>query len=458
MKIYVKTYGCQMNERDSEMVAVLLTRHGHLAVDRENEADVIIINTCSVRGKAEDKALGKLRLMVLTKREYPNRIVGAMGCMVQRLGRDILKKVPGLDFAVGTHRLALVPAIVGQVVAGRGPVIDTAVEEMVSDPDTHRPDGPSAFINILYGCDRYCSYCVVPYVRGHEWSRPARDVIEETRLLVAHGVREVTLLGQSVMSYGRVTNVWEPADRSPLSLTEPLPRLLEALTGVEGLRRVRFTSGHPSGCTAELARAMASLPAVCEHLHLPLQTGSDRILKLMNRGYTVQDYRDAVARLRAATPTLELTTDIILGYPTETEDDFQQTAAFMNEIGFANAYIFKYNPRPGTPAALLPDDVSDDEKARRNRILLDDQDRRGLEIYGRCIGHEVEVLVEGRSPRNDVRWSGRTRTNMIVVFDDAPGLAPGVMATVDVASARPQTLYGRVVRVDGSDGVLNHAR
>lgn len=448
MKFLIKTYGCQMNERDSEAAAALLLAHGHERAAGEADADLIIVNTCSVRDKAENKALGKLHLMAASKRERPGRLVGVMGCMVQRMKETVFRKVPGLDFAVGTHRLANLPQVLDRVRQTNTPVLEADDSRQEGEaPAGHIVEGAgvSRFVNILLGCNRRCAYCVVPFVRGSEWSRPASEVVEEVRQLAAAGIREVTLLGQSVMAYGQVQAVWPDGHRSPLGFREPLARLLEAVCGVEGIRRVRFTSGHPSGCTAELARAIAELPAVCEHLHLPLQSGSDRILERMNRGYTSDDYRRAVERLRAAAPDMAFTTDIIVGFPTETEEDFQATRRLMEEIQFDNSFIFKYSPRPGTPAAGWTDDVPDGEKARRNQVLLVDQDRHGLARNSRQIGRDVEVLVEGVSLRSQSRWAGRTRANMTMVFEPKAGINPGSLVSVRVTRVMPQTLYGDVL-------------
>ncbi|MDO9541659.1 MAG: tRNA (N6-isopentenyl adenosine(37)-C2)-methylthiotransferase MiaB [Kiritimatiellia bacterium] len=445
-KVHIKTYGCQMNERDSEMIAVLLQRHGYALAERESQADAVIVNTCSVRAKAEDKAIGKLRMLIAARQEHPDRIVGVVGCMVQRLKEELFRKVPGLDFAVGTHVLARVPAILAAVRETHRPILDVASDDDPYDGHTHTPGEISAYVNILFGCDRHCAYCVVPEVRGGEWSRPARDVIAEVRQLVEHGVKEVTLLGQSIMAYGRQTNVWGAAEHSPRGFTEPLPRLLEALNDIPGLGRLRFTSGHPCGCSAELARAFAELPAVCEHLHLPVQSASDRILKLMRRGYTTDDYRAAVRRLREAAPRIVLSTDVIVGFPTETPEEFDLTRAFLEEIGFDNVYIFKYNPRPGTLAAQWRDDVSAGEKLRRNHALLEDQGRRSQAFHQTFAGQTCEVLVEGPSLRNRARWSGRTRRNILAVFEAVPGLKAGDLVTVRVTRATAQALYGKIER------------
>ncbi|MBT3192469.1 MAG: tRNA (N6-isopentenyl adenosine(37)-C2)-methylthiotransferase MiaB [Verrucomicrobia bacterium] len=445
MKFFIKTYGCQMNVRDSQSVEVLLERHGLERARSEAQADLIIVNTCSVRGKAEDKAIGKLGILAASKREHPERLVGAMGCMVQRLRESLFERVPKLDFAVGTRRFASIPAILDFIQSGQKHVLDVGTEDENFEALTGHEEGAlSAFVNVLFGCDRRCAYCIVPDVRGREWSRPGESIVQEVTSLARSGVKEVTLLGQSVMMYGRRNPVWPDESRSPRGFVEPFIRLLEAVCGIEGIRRVRFTSSHPSGCTAELAEAMKALPALCPHLHLPLQSGSDRVLKRMRRGYLSADYRAAVERLRDAVPELAITTDIIVGFPSETAAEFEETRTFMETIGFDNAFVFKYSPRPGTPAAAWEDDVSDDEKLRRNKVLLDDQDQRGRRLNEQLVGNVVEVMVEGESLRNSARWSGRSRTNKIVVFDPVPGCEVGDLIRVRIDRAMPQTLYGSI--------------
>lgn len=445
MNFYIKTYGCQMNERDSEAVSALLARHDYSHVDDESEAEIVIVNTCSVRGKAEHKALGKLGLLVAGKHDYSCRIVGAMGCMVQRLKSDIFEKVPGLDFAIGTHSLSRLPGVLDLVLTGSGHILDAGEsEERFDDLCGHMTGSTSTFVNILLGCDRKCTYCVVPHVRGKEWSRPADRIVEEIKRFVSDGGMEVTLLGQSVMSYGRRNGVWPDDYVSARGFKEPLSRLLEAAGEIEGLKRIRFTSSHPSGCTRELARAVAELQAVCEHLHLPFQSGSDRILKMMRRGYTTDDYRRAVELFREAVPGIAITTDVIVGFPSETIEDFEMTRRFMEEIGFDNSFIFKYSSRPDTHAVEWDDDVPADEKMRRNKVLLTEQDTRGLAINRTLIGNIVEVLVEGVSLRNSSRWSGRTRTNKIVVFEPVAGMTSGDLVSVRIERAMAQTLYGQL--------------
>jgi tRNA-2-methylthio-N6-dimethylallyladenosine synthase len=445
VKFHIKTYGCQMNERDSEAARALLTQHGFQETRHESSADIVIVNTCSVRGKAEDKALGKLGLLVATKRDHPQRIVGAIGCVVQRLKDGIVQKIPGLDFAVGTHRLASLPDIVSRVLSDKHPIVNASEDpDHTVDLSMHCSEAISAFVNILQGCNRRCAYCVVPSVRGNEWSRPADKIVAEIRDLVRQRVKEVTLLGQSVMSYGRQNNAWPESCQSPRGFKEPFTRLLEAVNDIEGLARIRFTSGHPSGCTEELARAMSELPAVCEHLHLPLQSGSDRILKMMRRGYTTEEYRQAVGRIRSVVPNITVTTDIIVGFPAETLDDFDMTRRFMDEIGFDNAFVFKYSPRPDTKAAELKDDVCQSEKLKRNKILLADMDARGIRTNANIIGKRVEVLVEGKSLKNPARLAGRTRTNKMVVFPANNETKAGDIVNVEIERTTVQTLYGKM--------------
>lgn len=432
-----------MNERDSEMMAVMLQRAGFHIIDRESAADIIIVNTCSVRAKAEDKALGKLRLLVAgRKKERKQLVIGAAGCMVQRMKNDILRKVHGLDFAVGTSRLATIGDTIQKVLTGRQRIIDTTTGSPVCKINTHFENKASAFINVLYGCNRHCSYCVVPEVRGNEWSREAHEIIAEAAELARGGTKEITLLGQSILSYGRINQVWQREQKSKRGFVEPFPCLLEALDSINGLKRLRFMSSHPSGCTDELARAYSELPTVCPHIHLPLQSGSDRILKLMKRGYTTEEYRAAITRLRRLVPHIAVTTDFIVGFPSETEEDFNLTCAFIEEIGFSNAFIFKYSPRPDTRAAELNDDVSEAGKIRRNHILLEEQNRRSLKMNQLLLGRECEVLVGGRSKRNPNRWSGRTDTNILAVFEKPAGCRPGEFVRIKIDRAEAQTLYG----------------
>jgi tRNA-2-methylthio-N6-dimethylallyladenosine synthase len=449
VKFLLHTYGCQMNVRDAEAVTAGLEAAGHLQAVDEDDADLILVNTCSVRGKAEDKAVGKLGLLCAGKRQAPQRLVGVMGCMAQRRGAALLKKIPQLDLVLGTRQQQALPELLARLARGERGIVqldDPAATPRVSQ--AHRSGAISAFVSVLLGCNRRCAYCVVPDVRGAEYSRPAKDILEEVRQLAADGVREITLLGQSVMNYGRSNPVWDRSPpHSPGGYREDFPRLLEAVSAIAGIRRLRFTSGHPSGCTDELIRAMRDLPHVCPHLHLPVQAGSDRILGLMRRGYTAAHYLDVVGRLRAAMPCFALTSDVIVGFPTETEADFEDTRRLLQAAAFDNTFIFKYSPRPGTPAAAMPDDVSTAEKVRRNQILLADQDILGQRLNDALLHQNLDVLVEGVSLRNRQRWSGRSPGNKIVLFDPHPSLAVGDLVSVQITRAAAQTLYGDLVGV-----------
>lgn len=448
MTFFVRTYGCQMNVRDAEAVAMLLIRHGLVRVEEETQADLVLVNTCSVRGKAEEKAIGKLGMLAAAKRKRPGRIVGVMGCMVQRMQQELFTRIDGLDFAVGPRRFSRIPALLDRILAGERHLLDVGVgDEDLEALEGHSEGDVSAFVNILLGCDRRCAYCIVPDVRGPEWSRPAESVIAEVASLVQAGVKEVTLLGQSVMRYGLKNPAWlAEAKPSPRGFQEPFVRLLEAVGESTGIERLRFTSSHPSGCTTELAQAMREIRAVCPHLHLPLQSGADAVLHRMRRGYTAADYLAAVMRLRTAVPSLAVTTDVIVGFPGETEENFEETRRVMEQAGFDNAFIFKYSPRPGTPAAAWEDDVTEEEKKRRNQVLLDDQDRRSLQINERLVGGTQRVLAEGVSLRNTDRWSGRTGGNKIVVFEPDASCRTGDLVTVQIEQAMPQTLYGTLIK------------
>ena len=450
MKFLVHTYGCQMNVRDSEAVEALLVAAGHERAASEAEAEVVIVNSCTVRQKAEEKAVGKAGNLIAAK-----KVTGLMGCAVKRMGADVFRRLPKLDFAVGPRRFGLVPRLIDRVVnGGEHGILEVGDDEVPTGMDAHTdlPGGAAAFqsyVTVLLGCDNRCSYCIVPDVRGHEYSRPAREVVAEVGALARRGVSEVCLLGQSVLRYGVRNPAWDERDApSPGGYTEAFPRLLEAISAIPGIKRIRFTSAHPKGCTDELIRAFREFPQVCRHLHLPVQSGSDRILAEMGRRYTREEYLAAVRALREFDPEFSVTTDVIVGYPGETEEDFEATRSLMDEAGFDNSFVFKYSQRPGTRSAMLPDDVPTEEKERRNQVLLDDQERRGQMRNERLVGTVREVLAEGPSKRNAARWSGRDGGNRIVVWDAAPGAAqppPGTQVGVRVTEAHPQVLVGEAI-------------
>ena len=436
MKFLVHTYGCQMNVRDSEAVEAMLLAAGHTKATGEDDAELVIVNSCTVRQKAEEKAVGKTGNLCAA-----GKLTGLMGCAVKRLGEDVFKRLPKLDFAVGPRAIGLIPKIIAD---GRYPRLELGDDMMSQALASHVEGGVQAFVTILVGCDNRCSYCIVPDVRGHEYSRPAREVVAEVRALVENGVKEVCLLGQSVLRYGVRNPAWFESDPpSPGGYREAFPRLLEALAAIPDLKRIRFTSAHPKGCTDELMRAYREFPQVCRHLHLPVQSGSDRILEDMGRHYTRAEYLAAVAKLREFDPEFALTTDVIVGYPGETEADFEATRSLMQEAGFDNSFVFKYSPRPGTRSAAKPDDVPKAEKERRDQVLLADQEARGLARNSRLVGTVREVMVEGPSKRNKARFSGRDSGNRIVVWDvspDSPPLRTGEMVKLRIIDAHAQIL------------------
>ena len=419
-----------MNVRDSEAVEALLEAAGHVKAAGEDDADVVIINSCTVRQKAEEKAVGKTGYLCST-----GKVVGLMGCAVKRMGDDVFKRLPKLSFAVGPRRFGLIPKILAE---GRYPCLEIGDDEVPDGLDAHpvtRRAGTFAavqsYVTVMIGCDNRCSYCIVPDVRGHEWCRPADEIVAEVRSLAEHGVKEVCLLGQSVLRY-----------RSADGLS--FPALLRRLQEIDGLARIRFTSAHPNGCTDELLAAYRDCPKVCRHIHLPVQSGSDRVLADMGRRYTRAQYLAAVAKLRDFDPEIAVTTDVIVGYPGETEDDFEATRTLLDEAGIDNSFVFKYSPRPGTRAAALPDDVPQEEKERRDQVLLADQERRGLMRNERLVGTIRDVMVEGPSKRNKARLAGRDSGNRIVVWGcaDSADYSIGSIVRLRIVEAHPQILVG----------------
>lgn len=424
-----------MNVRDSEAVESLMIAAGHEKATSEDDAEVVVINSCTVRQKAEEKAVGKSGNMIAA-----GKITGMMGCAVKRMGEDIFKRLPKLHFAVGPRAFGLIPKIVSE---GKYPVLELGEDVVPVGMDAHVDTGWQSFVTVLLGCDNRCSYCIVPDVRGHEYSRPAKEVIAEVAALAKRGVKEVCLLGQSVLRYGIRNKAWDDAEG------EAFPRLLRALNEIEGLERIRFTSAHPKGCTDELIQVYKDCPKVCRHLHLPVQSGSDRVLSEMGRRYTRAEYLAAVAKLREFDPEFAVTTDVIVGYPGETAEDFEATRTLMEEAGFDNAFIFKYSPRPGTRSAALEDDVSKEEKERRDQVLLADQELRGQKRNDRLVGTVREVLFEGPSKRKSDRFSGRDSGNRIVVWDKPENCsatpALGDKIKLEILEAHPQILIGRPV-------------
>ena len=444
-----------MNERDSEQVAHSLIARGYERVAHETEADVVLLNTCSVRDMADQKALGKMGMLGRLAKERPHVLFGFLGCMAQARGESLLKNLPHVDLVVGTQKFHRVADYVEELVAKKAArlaiapyqnramddlrfsIVDTAEEpgsqSTIRDQQL-APKQATAFVSVMQGCNMHCTFCIVPQTRGVERSRSIDEIVQEVRELVACGVKEVTLLGQIVNLYGR----HEFPKRDGKS---PFVQLLEAVTEIDGLERLRFTSPHPIGFRDDLIDAISRLPKLAEHVHLPLQSGSNRILKTMHRAYTAEKYIDLVHRIRHAREGVAITTDIIVGFPGETEEDYKKTRDLVEEIQFDNAFVFRYSPRRDTPATEMPDQIDERIKEQRNQDLLrvvNESTRRSGE---RLVGRAVEVLCEGPSKTNPTRLAGRTRTNKIVVFEGGEKLI-GEIVDVQVQRTNGFSLYG----------------
>jgi tRNA-2-methylthio-N6-dimethylallyladenosine synthase len=447
-RIYIKTYGCQMNERDSEQVAQMLLERGHSITVREEEADVVLLNTCSVRDLAEQKALGKMGMLRALSRDRPI-VYGLLGCMAQSRGSALLNELPHLDLVVGTQKFHRVADHVEQAIERkwstrlddvRFSIVD--VDEEANSQRTIRDhvlaeQQVTAFVSVMQGCNMHCTFCIVPFTRGHERSRPLQEIVEEVKSLVAQGVKEVTLLGQIVNLYGRHEFV-------SVDGKSPFVQLLEALQEVSGLERIRFTSPHPIGFRNDLIESFGRLSKLVEHIHLPLQSGSNRILKAMHRTYTAEKFAALVDRIRSLTPTIAITTDMIVGFPGETDDDYARTRELADRVGFDNAFIFKYSKRQGTPAAEMEQQVPDSVKEIRNHDLLELINSWAKRRSEPFVGREVEILCEGPSKTNPSRLTGRTRGNKIVVFEGAP-LHIGTLLNIRIVRSTGYTLYGHPV-------------
>ena len=440
--VFIKTYGCQMNERDSEQVASQLVAKGYALAASEAMADVILLNTCSVRDAAEQKAFGKMQTLAAElRRNRPEVVLGFMGCMAQSRGKELIDRLPDVDLVVGTQKFHRAADYIDEILAGkRDKIVDveeeagsqSTIREHVLGGNGHR--AVSAFVSIMQGCNQYCTFCIVPYTRGEERSRTIGDIVSECRALVSQGVKEITLLGQIVTSYAK-------RDIPVKDGKSPFVQLLEAVHDIDGLERIRFTSPHPKGYGEDLVEAYGRLPRLVESAHIPLQSGSNRMLKLMHRGYTRERFVGIVEKLRTVQPGIGITTDIIVGFPGETEEDFEQTLSLAREVEFENAYIFKYSPRKDTPAANMPEQLPQVVKEERNQRLLQCVNEIGARKYEQFVGRQVEILVEGPSKRNPARMSGRTRCNKIVVFDGSERHRGQVM-DVKVTRAGSFTLYG----------------
>jgi tRNA-2-methylthio-N6-dimethylallyladenosine synthase len=433
-KLHLITYGCQMNEYDSERVAGLLKARQYELTEDERDADVILLNTCAIREKAEDKVFSKLGQLRALKQRRPDLIVGVMGCMAQLHQAEIQRRAPGVDLVFGSPAIARVGDLVEAVRQGRRPVLETGEAPLVKI--TARPPSASrlkAYVTVMEGCEKHCTFCVVPTTRGRERSHPPSAIVDEVRGLAAEGCREVTLLGQTVNAYGR--DLTPPTD---------LAELLARVNEVAGLARIRFTTSNPYNLTPRLVAAVRDVPKVCEYFHLPLQSGSDRVLAAMNRGYTRAEYLGHVDGLRAAVPAIALSTDIIVGFPGETEADFRATLEVAERVAYDNAFVFRYSRRPGTPAADMPDQVPPEVQAERNARLLELTQRTAVNRSRQLAGRTVEVLVDGPSKKNPGELSGRTRCNRVVNFDGRGRVAVGDLVHTVIDEVLPHSLRGRL--------------
>lgn len=427
---YIENFGCQMNVHDSEMLAALLNSEGWTQTSDFMLADAVILNTCSVREKAEQKVFSRFGILKQAKDSRPEVKLVLVGCMARAWGKKLFKRIPYLDIVLGPGRLHRLPECLSRPTWQR-PQIDIDDSAYVFSLSPELVDNPAqtmAWVTIMEGCDNFCSYCIVPYVRGRERSREDTEIIKEIEILVSKGVKEITLLGQNVNSY--------------TGSKDGFPELLRKIHDIDGLLRIRFTTSHPKDMSDQLIETVAELPKVCEYLHFPAQSGSNEMLRLMNRGYTREMYLDRVALINHLVPNVALSSDFMVGFPGETEQDFQDTVSLVESVRYDNIFIFNYNPRPGTRAAELADDVSLSEKTRRLEDLLNLQRQISMERNSALIGSVVEVLVEGDAKRGGDLKMGRSRQNRVVNFTG--DVKAGDLCWVMIESASPNCLYGHV--------------
>ncbi len=432
-KLFIATFGCQMNEYDSQRMAQLL-HNRYLLTERPEDADLILINTCSIREKAENKVYSLAGRYRKLKQKNPNLIIGIGGCVAQQEGERLLKRAPHVDFVFGPQGLYDLPELIKKAEESRtrSLAIDLIRDFQIPYIDAPLPEKNPvrAFVTIMQGCDNFCTYCIVPYVRGREISRPPEEIIAEIRAVVAEGAKDVTLLGQNVNSYGNKNKEYP-------SFAE----LLHMASKVEGLKRLRYTTSHPKDLSTEVMHCFAELEPLCEHLHLPVQSGSSRVLKLMNRRYTRDDYLRKVDELKKICPEITLTTDIIVGFPGETDEDFKHTLSLLKEVEFDQIFAFKYSSRPYTKASQMEDDVDEETKSERLTRVLELQNEIGLNRYRLLEGNKVEVLVEGKSKANENELTGHTRGNHVVNFP-GPAHLIGKFVMVTIERACHHSLRG----------------
>lgn len=431
-KFYIRTYGCQMNELDSEIIIGQLLQRNMTQVEREEEADLLLFNTCSIRDLAERKVMGKLGILSRSKR--PGSIIGVTGCMAMAKKESLFKKIPGVDFILGTNNISDLGEVLDEIIANNTKVIrvENRFEENLNYLIASRADPIKASISIIRGCDKFCTYCVVPYTRGKEVSRPPESIEEECRQLVSQGYKEISLLGQNVNSYGKDQPSWNCLFHD----------LLYRLDRIPGIERIRFLTSHPIDITIELMQAVRDLPSLCEFVHFPFQAGSNRILRKMHRIYTKEQYLEKVALFTNLVPNVSLGTDIIVGFPTETDAEFEETVAMLQQIRYSVAFIFAYSARNGTPAKRWKDDIQEEVKQERLQRLLEIQKQISIEQYADMIGTSVEVLVENHTVEEN-KLKGRTRCWKKVAFTGGSDLV-GTLQQVTIHGYKHQTLLGRI--------------
>ena len=441
MKLYIKTMGCQMNEYDSEKMAdVLRESHGYELTASPEEADLLLVNTCSIREKAQEKVFSELGRWKQLKKKNPRVKIGVGGCVASQEGNGITTRAPFVDVVFGPQTLHRLPQLIDR--AGKTPVVDVSFPEIEKFDRLPEPraEGPTAFVSVMEGCSKYCSFCVVPYTRGEEISRPFDDVIAEVATLASQGVREVNLLGQNVNAYRGPMHDGEAAD---------LATLIYYVAAIDGIDRIRFTTSHPVEFTDSLIEAYAEVPTLASYLHLPVQHGSDRMLAAMKRGHTTLEYKQKIRKLRKARPGISLSSDFIVGFPGETDRDFEQLMNLVAEVGFDQSFSFVYSARPGTPAASLADDTPIEIKKKRLQILQARINQQALDISRGMVGTTQRVLVERLSKKSDRQVSGRTENNRWVNFDADPAVI-GDFVDVVITEALPNSLRGRLANEEAA--------
>jgi tRNA-2-methylthio-N6-dimethylallyladenosine synthase len=441
-KLYIQTFGCQMNVQDAEKMAALLEPSGYETTDDPGRADLILVNTCSIREKAAQKIYSQLGRFRTLKEGNPRLRIGVGGCLAQQWGDRFFRRAPYVDLVFGTHQIHRLPEMVGELERARGRIVETGFCDRVRSlriPAQPAAGAVGTFVTIMQGCNNFCAYCVVPHLRGREESRPLTEILREAEMLAGYGIREVTLLGQNVNSYGQT-----------LPGKTDFAELIGAIGKVSGIERIRFTTSHPKDLSARLIACFGEVASLCEHIHLPVQSGSDHVLRRMNRGYTAAAYREKVAALRRACPEISITSDVIVGFPGEEEGDFQETLELMREIRFDNLFSFQYSEREGTAAAGMDRPVCDSVKWERLRMLQTLQEEHTLEKNRSCVRRLEEVLVEGPSRNGSEDMTGRTRGNRIVNFPGTTGLI-GKTISVRIVEAFPHSLRGEMEERGGAD-------